>query len=1030
MVRRRHFRALLFMLSCMTAGVASLSGQTATLRGTVRNADDNRPVAGAQVVIEGSRLGTVTNEDGRYQIANVPAGTQSVAVQIIGFATERRQLAIPASGVISADFALKTQVLGMSEIVVTGVTAATSRAKLPFTVAKVTSDAIPVPPKAAVSSIQGKVAGVTLIQSAQPGEGASVQLRSPTSIFRNNSPLIVVDGTILTASSVDISPQDIESVEVVKGAAAASLYGSRAASGVIQIRTRRGSSLQEGRTRFTMRSEYGSNAIMNPIEWAQHHSLRLNAAGTRFVDAQGRDTTRAFAAPSPFVFQDQKYPGTVYDHIGALFDPGQHVTNTGSLGYNSGNTSWIATATQHATAGVVRGNEGYKRYDFRTNLDHRVRNDLSISLSAFHMRGKQEDLAGDPFFDFIHQSPDVDLLQPDPDGTRYIFQPDPVGIRANPLYQIVTQEHWDYRSRTLGSADLRWNPVAWLGFTANGSYDRADIRNEDFVPRGVKTPESPTGTIGSSDLSTTTTTGINASLGLSAARTFGALQTRSSARVLMEREDNIEIDAEADDAAVGGIPDLDAFLTQGIGSGKSEVRSRGYYLTTDLDYADKYIFSGLVRRDGSSLFGAEERWHWYYRASGAYRMSVEPWWPIAQINEFKVHYSRGTAGGRPNFADRFETFGVGDGGLTLGTLGNVFLKPEKTTEQEVGLDLVAFERFSLGLSYAKQTTVDELVAVPLPALYGFASQWQNAGTIEGKTLEGTLEARLLERPTTRWSVTVIADRSRNKIVEYNRPCHADALGQRCAGAVLGQMWANKLWKSHADLPAVHANSQAAFQVNDDGLLVPVGAGNSFRDGVAKNLWGTNVVIDGVTYAWGMPRRLLEPNGTPARVPVGNAMPDMNWGVSTQFRWRDLNLYALVGGQVGGNVYNSTKQRMYQYARHRDVDQAGKPEELKKPVTYYTGPLYNGNVLNDWFVEPGGFTKLREVSARYALNPTALPVLRQLRADRVVLSVTGRNLFSLTDYSGYDAEIGNVLTREDSFAYPTYRTITFSIDIEF
>ena len=1018
---------VLMLCTLLPVGAQSVG----TIRGTIRNADDNKPIVGAQILIQGTRIGTLSNEDGRYSIPGLAPGTHTVVVQIIGYATETRAgVNVTAGEVAVADFQMRTQVLNMSEIVVTGVTAATSRAKLPFTVSKVTAEAIPVPPKAAVAAIQGKVAGVTLIQGAQPGEGASILLRSPTSINRNNTPLIVVDGTILTESSVDISPQDIESVEVVKGAAASSLYGSRAASGVIQIRTRRGSSLQEGRTRFSVRSEYGSNAIMNPIEWAQFHSLRLNSAGTAFVDAQGRDTTRAFAAPSQFVFQDQRYPGRVYDHIGALFDPGQYVTNTLSLGYNSGNTSWIATGTQHATSGVVQGNDGYKRYDFRTNLDHRVRNDLSISMSAFHMRGKQEDMDGDVFFDFIHQSPDVDLLQRDPDGTRYIFQPDPVGIRASPLYQIVTQEHWDYRSRTLGSADLRYNPLSWLALTANGSYDRSDRRSEDFVPRGVKTPESPTGTIGSSDQSSSVTTGINASAGLSVARDFGLLQTRSSARVLLEREDNNTISANADDAAVGGIPDLDAFLTPSIGSGRDEVRSRGYYITSDLDYADKYIFSGLIRRDGSSLFGAEERWHWYYRASGAYRMTAEPWWPIESINEFKLHFSRGTAGGRPNFADRFETFGVTDGGLTLGTLGNLYLKPEKTTENEFGIDLVAFERYSLGVSYARQTTEDELVEVPLPALFGFANQWQNAGTIQGNTIEGTLEARLFERGNTRWSVTVIADRSRNKIVSYDRPCHAEDLGNRCAGSKLGEMWTNKLWKSHADLPAVHANSHGAFQVNDDGLLVPVGVGNSYTDGVAKNLWGTNIVIDGVTYAWGMPRRLLDAKGNPARVAVGTAMPDFNWGFSSQLRLGNLNLYALFGGQIGGNVYNSTKQRMYQYARHRDVDQEGKATELKKPVTYYTGPLYNGNVLNDWFVEPAGYTKLREVSARYAIAPNRLPVLNRLRMDRMFLSVVGRNLFVLTDYSGYDPEIGNALTREDSFAYPTYRTITFSIDIEF
>jgi hypothetical protein len=156
---------------------------------------------------------------------------------------------------------------------------------------------------------------------------------------------------------------------------------------------------------------------------------------------------------------------------------------------------------------------------------------------------------------------------------------------------------------------------------------------------------------------------------------------------------------------VGGVPDLDAFLILSNGSSKSSIRSRGYYFTTDLDYDDRYIVSALLRRDGSSLFGREERWHWYYRASAAWRMGAEAWWPWPEtINEFKLHYSRGTAGGRPGFSDRFETFGIGTNGLTLGTLGNIFLKPEKTTEQEFGVDVVALGMFSLSLAHARQRT--------------------------------------------------------------------------------------------------------------------------------------------------------------------------------------------------------------------------------------------------------------------------------------------------------------------------------------
>jgi TonB-linked SusC/RagA family outer membrane protein len=1035
-----------------------LRGQgTGTITGTVRSIEGNTVIAGAQVFIAGLGIGRNTNEGGRYTLPNVPAGTHSVSVRSIGFAAERRDTVTVAAGqTVTVDFLMRTQVLTLSEVVVTGVSEATSKAKLPFTVSTVNADAIPVPPTVALGAIAGKVAGVRMIQGSQPGSGTDIMLRTPTSINRNTTPMIVVDGAILTESSVDISSLDIESMEVVKGAAAASLYGSRAAAGVIQIRTRRGSQIEQGRTRFSVRTEYGNNAIMNPIAWANHHNLRMTADRRGYldtlgnaVDEDGNPITRAGAAPSLYQFQDQPFPGPTYDHIDALFDPGQYITNSLTMGYNGGSTSWIATASQHHTSGVVVGNDGYKRYDFRTNLDHQLRNDLSVAVNLFHMRSKQEDAGGNTFFDFIHQAPDVNLLQPDPDGTPYIFQPDPIGIRASPLYQIATQEHWDNRARTLGSMDIRYNPLEWLGVVANASYDRSDRASTDYVPRGVKTPENPSGDIGSSSRSTGLTTGINASAGLTTSRIFGLLQARGSARLVVEREDNEDFNAGGDDAVVGGISDLDAFGIPAIGSGENVIRSRGYFLTGDADYADRYIVSALFRRDGSSLFGAQERWHNYYRTSAAYRISAEEWWPFAStVNELKLHYSRGTAGGRPNFSDRFEVFNVGDAGLTLGTLGNIFLKPEKTTEDEIGLTAVALERYSLGLTYAKQRTVDELIQVPLPAIFGFGTQWQNAGTISGHTVEGTLEARLIDRRNVRWSTTLIADKSRNKIVEYDRPCHTDGLGNRCAGARLGEMYGQRFWTSHADLPDMPADSAAGFALNDDGLLVPVGFDTvtklprSWQDGVsgcteldpqpngATGCWGRTVRINGVNYAWGMPRRVLDSFGQPARVQIGDANPDLNWGLANHVRLWGFDLYALLGGQIGGDVYNATKQRMYQHSRNGEIDQVGKPEDLKKPSTYYSNALYNANTAVSWFVEDATYIKLREASLRYSITPRVLPVISRLGTRNIALSLVGRNLFVITDYTGYDPEIGGVLTRTDSFAFPTYRTFTFSVDVEF
>jgi TonB-linked SusC/RagA family outer membrane protein len=1005
-----------------------------SLSGLVRSGDGT-PIVGAQVIVVGTGISGPTNQDGRFLLLRVPPGVHTVRAEFLGFGTaEQTGVAVTAGQTAVLNFELRTQVLSLSELVVTGVTQATSRAMIPFTVGRVGREDIAVPPPNAFAAVEGRVSGARVIRGTQPGSGVSILLRTPTSINRETAPLLVVDGVILAASSADISTLDIESIEVVKGAAAASLYGSRAAAGVVQIRTARGSSLQQDRTRFTMRSEYGVSDIPRPIATARHHNFMMNEQG-QYLNAQGQVVDRSLAATTRFGFLDQEYPGAVYNHIESLFEPNSFLVNSGTFGYNTGTTSWLGSVSNQHERGVVRSNDGYRRSDFRLNLDHRLRNDLSLSLSTFHMRSVRENMYGNVFFDFVQIAPDVDLLQPDPDGTRYIFQPDPVGIRPNPLYLLETQDRQARRSRTMGSADVRYNPVAWLGFDANASYDRSNTRSNIWIPKGAKTANYGLGSPGEASATMGEVDALNASAGVSFTRDIRGLSTRTSLRGVVEREGAYSVTASGDDMAVGGIPRLDALLFASIASSESSVRSSGYFLNTDVSWAERFIVNGLVRRDGSSLFGSEERWATYYRASAAYRMAAEPWWPLESVNEFKLRYSRGTAGGRPNFADQYEVFSIlSGGGLALQTLGNRFLKPEKAMEQEFGVDIVVLQRFYLQLTYAQQTTTDQLVNVPLPSLFGFSSQWQNAGTISGNTYEGSLEARLLDRGGLRWSATLVGDRSRNKITEYDRPCHTSGLGYRCAGEQLGMIYTQKLVRGLDELEihrgGVHSASRNAFQVNDDGVLVPVGAGNSWRDGVAKNLWGTTVNIDGVNYAWGLPFRLLDDLGNARSVRTGDSNPDFKWGFNNQLQWRSFAINALLDGQVGGNIYNNTKQRMYQWERHGDEVQAGKPDELKKPSAYYVGPLYNANTNIDWFVEDASYVKLREVSVRYRFNPSAFAPLARLNLDRMTLGLIARNLFTWTGYSGFEPDVGSVLNRIDDFEYPAYRTLTANIEIVF
>jgi len=1037
-----------------TVTIASpLAAQTGggQITGLVSDSATGQPVGAAEVSVAGTRLRARTAEDGRYALAGVPAGDHVVEARRLGYVVGRRRIAVVPDATVNVDFRLTAVAFRLQEVVVTGVAGETEGTKLAFTVGRIDADRTPVPPPNALEAIQGKIAGATVVPaSGQPGSSASVQLRTPTSINKSNDPLIAVDGVILGTTggtAADLNSLDIERIEILKGAAAASLYGSRAQAGVMQIWTRRGNQLDEGRTQVTLRSEMGFNSLPRKVRWAQYHSYCMNPANTAYVNAAGRDTNRAgrideTLAPTScgeFGFQDNPFPvgTTVYDQVEAFFDPGSYYTNTLTLAQNSGTTNWFGSASQHRSEGVMEGAGAYRRYDVRLNLDHRLRSDLSLGLSGYYSRSVRDELEGNTFFDLINIAPDVNLREPDPDGTPYAFQPDPVGIRPNPLYKNAAETDWTARGRFLGSATLRYNPLGWLGVEGNVSYDRSDRHRNFFLDRGLKSDQYQTGGPGFITLQNEFADALNASASVTLSHQIGATSVRTVFRGLMEREDNIDVTASGEQLSVVGLPDLENAQVRSVNSAVIGIRANSYFGITSVEHAGKYIVDGLLRRDGSSLFGPGERWHSYNRMSAAYRMAQEPWWPFDRISEFKLRFSRGTAGGRPTFADQYETYEIDPGGtLTKETLGNPLLKPERSTESEYGLDVLAFDRLSVQLTYARNTIRDQLILIPQFAGIGYPFQWQNAGTLKGNTFEATLEARLIAREGLSWRAGLVFDRSRHRITEFDRPCFRTGVAYRCAGEALGVMYGNHFLREPSELTFVPDSLRNQFAVNDDGLVVAVGPSNSYTDGVIRSLWGTTVTVDGVNYGWGLPIRQRDASGNPALVRIGNSTPNFRLGLSSELTWRNLVVYGLVDLQAGGDAFNATKMRQYQWYRSGDEDQTGKAEELKKTPAYYAA-LYNGNEESDWFVEPGGFLKLRELSVRYRLPVSRVRALRSLGIQGVSVALVGRNLFTITDYSGYDPEVrdeetgaNNPVARVDDFDYPRFRTLTATVLIEF
>jgi TonB-linked SusC/RagA family outer membrane protein len=1040
-VKARAVVALLALAAAIgIAAPASAQAQTGTITGLVTDRAAGSPMQGVAVQVVGTRLAATTNEQGRYMILNVPAGTQRVTAQYLGFGDLTVPVTVVAGQTATVNMAMEQTVLSLQEVVVTGVSEATTGARAPFTIGRVSRENIATVPTtaSAVGAIQGKIAGANVVRgSGQPGSGVSILLRTPTSIQGSSTPMFVIDGVIMASSiggtTVDLESLDIESIEVVKGAAAASLYGSRAASGVIAITTNRGRNLQMDQTRITARTELGTSSAPTPTILSSQHYYLQDEQG-RWVDRDGNQVARSNRVVVPTNMMDQPYRTPTYDNASAFFRPARFAQNSVNLSHRAQSTNFMVSATRFHETGTLETNEGFTRNNFRVNLDHRLRSDFSLAVSAQHSRYDRDLLYGGTdgtYWDLLMFPIDMNLGVRGPDG-QFLQQPDTLENRQNPLWYEASREYNQQRTRSIASVDARFNPFQFFTVAGNLGYDRSDARVHAYTPRGTST--SITSEIESQGfLQKDDDVGdvLSASLQSNFTWNFGELSTRTLARALLEREQNEFIRATGSNFHVPGVPRLNVAADRTVSSSFTDVRSTGYMAEQTLDYANRYLLTALVRRDGSSLFGSNERWQNYWRVGGSWDISQEAFWGIQAFTLFKPRYSIGTAGGRPGFSAQYETWNVSStGAVTRSTLGNRNLRPEHTTEQEMGLDMIINDRYSIQLTRARQKTRDQIIQMALPAMLGYPTQWVNTGVQSGNTWEATVEAQVVNRPGFTYSTTFVADRSRSTIDEWNRSCFISGLRNVCGGASLADMWGERFLRTVNDISTKHPGAASQFQVNDEGYVVWVGEGASWRDGLSRNLWGTRGTVDGVLYDWGLPILDRDENGFTIIQQIGSSDPSASLGWLNNVFYRGFALHTQMHAQIGGNTYNNTRQRLYQHERHVDLQQGDKALETRKTLNYYQR-LYNANNNTSHFVEEGSFVKLRAVSLQYRLNQDQLNRFGVGRLARGLnIGVNARNIFTLTNYSGFDPEVGSVLSRYDSFSYPNTRNLTFTAEVTF
>jgi TonB-dependent SusC/RagA subfamily outer membrane receptor len=1095
-----------------TVARPSAGQQQATLITGRITAEQGGTLELANVFIQEMSLSAIADEQGRYTMTIPPARAsgQTVVLRVrrIGYVAAQRQITL-TPGTQTQDFALKQDLNRLDEVVVTGVVGeGIERSKVPFAVGRVTAEDIPVPSFDPLRALAGKVAGLRVAQtSGVPGSGAEIMLRGPNSINasgRSHAPLIIVDGAIMNVGSLEeIGALDIESVEVVKGAAGASLYGTRAANGVITIRTKRGAA-SEG-VAFNVRTEYGFNDLSS-IDYGLpiNHHLQLDETGTRICVAGGgaisgctrtvkfmdeimrinsvnADTNRTgqplqWNVPSGAellnVYQANIWPDRYYSAVAQMIKRQPIVLNAIDARGTLGNVRFYVSGSYTNEAGAVLNLDGQQHRRARVNLDYDLRSNITVALSTMYDKANTDLQDINLFGAALRGAPaGTDYLARDTLG-RPIIRGGGTPFRGTGngggafLYETENSSDRREAVRFLGNMTLTWIPLEWATFEGVVGYDNRQRNDRQWFVKGYRTQTISTGTNnGNMDVGNATNEAYNASLTATFQRQLTPdLHGRLSLRGLMDEEKNYSNSAEGEYFIVNDIFSLDNIRdNKDVGSSSSLIRNMGLFAGAMADYKDRYILDATFRYDGSSLFGSGNRWAPFGRLSAVWRASEEPFWAVPYVTDFRLRASRGTAGSTPNFSAQYETYNVSASAISLGQAGNSQLKPQTTTETELGTELTLFDRLGLEVTHAFSNTKDQILLVNTPASFGFTQQWRNAGAIENKSWEVAFNLPVVTRSDLQWSMRGTWDRVRTHITDLNMPDYFTGntfmsdnpeMNNGFEMNRFGNLWGRRFYRSCAELPNRNGvNVQAmcgdgrAFQVNDAGWVVWVGEGNTWGDGITKNLWGTK--LPAAQSPWNFPLYFGHPildrplageagEGSGVEQILGNMMPDFRMSLSNTFQYKRLNLYALLDGTFGHEIYNQGEAWGLLDYNSASFDHTNRTVETAKPVGYTwriypsgSGGFYDQLAPNNYNVETGSFIKLREVSATYRIGAIA-------GVGEWTVGVVGRNIATITDYSGYDPETGGgggqlnsgLLNQIDDFDFPTLRTFTLSLSTRF
>ncbi|MDQ1140995.1 SusC/RagA family TonB-linked outer membrane protein [Pedobacter agri] len=1029
----RFFAILMipFLLLLFT-GMAQAQTKRYTIGGKVTDATNNDPIPGVVVKILNTNLATSTNANGAYSFSvDLSAGNYQLQFSFVGYKSKTQPITLGTSDQVQSSATLSADAVGLNEVIVTGTSQGTTRKQLGSYVSTVKGDDLNKAPSGnALASLQGKTPGAQISQnSGDPAGGISVRLRGVSSVNSSSEPLYIIDGVIVNNSTtrvtntsanydggnfvgsigqnrmVDISPADIDRIEVLNGAAAAAIYGSRANAGVIQIFTKRG---KTGVPQVSFNTSLTISELRKQIE--------VNQSPTKFggsVDLVTQDVLTPTLTTTT--------PVTRYNYQDYIFRTGIGTDNSVSVSGGNDNTKFYTSAGYFSNQGIIK-NTDFRRMNFRANLDQTINKwaKLTAGFNYVHSDANEKP-DGNSFFSPMNS---VTIIG----NFHDIFARDALGNlkavgergRVNPVSVIEDIKQRQFTNRIIANTGLKLTPVKNLTIDYTMGVDNSIQNGTTYIPpfaynvstgfygggptldpslNGYASAANATTTLFNNELNFTYDTKITELLS-STTQLGGSYQYQKDLFSLLNGR-GLAPFVQVVNGASTILPNSDS---------RSEFSISGAYLQQNFKYKDHLFVTGAIRVDQSTVFGEANRTQYYPKANVSYVLSSADYWKDFGVsswwNAFKLRAAYGQSGNLTGIGayDRFNVYSPSalnsKTSLTsLTTLANTNVKPERQQELEVGTDMSFFNnRLGLTFSYYDKTVKDLLLGVVIAPTTGYSSLLDNiGGKLKNKGFELMLTGVPLKSDDFSWTSTVIFNRNRNKIVGSG----AQRLIATNAGAPV----------SITDGYPVGVFYGTFFARNPDGSLL------LNAQGIPQTERGTQT--SATTYETS--RAGGQPTGTVLRKVIGDPNPDYTGSFVNDFTYKKLSLHIQLDAVQGGDVWNAD-WRTRQGVGNGKVAEAEQTGQL--PRGYVAG-AYN---VEEWRIDDGSFVKLREISLSYNIGQVKF-------IKSLTVNLSGRNLISWDNYKGYDPELNSggqstILRNIDFGSVPIPRTYSLGLQARF